>query len=66
MSLAESAYRRVLDLKKDSLEAAQGLARLLMKESRLSESIDIYQKLARENPQNPDPRYQVYGRREDD
>ena len=51
-SLAESAYRRVLDLKKDSLEAAQGLARLLMKESRLPEAIDIYQKLVRENPQN--------------
>ncbi|MGN0919777.1 MAG: tetratricopeptide repeat protein, partial [Alphaproteobacteria bacterium] len=51
-TVAENAYRRVLDLKKDSLAAAQGLARLLMKQSRLSEAMDIYQKLVRENPQD--------------
>ena len=54
VSLAESAYRRVLDLKKEALEACQRLARLLMKEGRLSEAVDLYQKLARENPQNPE------------
>ena len=48
-TVAENAYRRALDLKRDSLVAAQGLARLLMKQSRLSEAMDIYQKLVREN-----------------
>ena len=51
-TVAENAYRRVLDLKPNSFPAAQGLARLLMKESRLPEAIDIYQKLVRENPQD--------------
>ena len=50
--LAESAYRRVLDLKTNSFDAAKSLARLLMKEGRLSEAIDIYQKLVRDNPQD--------------
>ena len=52
VSLAENAYRRALDLKRDSFPAAQGLARLLMKESRIPEAIDIYQKLVRENPKD--------------
>ena len=52
INLAETAYRNVLNLKNNSLEALQGLARLLMKENRLNEAIDLYQKLARENPQN--------------
>ena len=51
-SLAESAYRRVLDLKRDCFFAGKALARLLMKESRLSEAVEIYQKLARDNPQD--------------
>ena len=51
-TVAENAYRRALDLKRDSLAAAQGLARLLMKQSRISEAIDIYQKLVRDNPQD--------------
>ena len=51
-NLAEMAYRHVLNLKSDSLEALQGLARTLMKANRLNEAIDFYQKLARENPQN--------------
>ena len=51
-TVAENAYRRALDLKRDSLVAAQGLARLLMKQSRISEAIDIYQKLVRDNPKD--------------
>ncbi len=51
-TVAENAYRRALDLKRDSLVAAQGLARFLMKESRISEAIDIYQKLVRDNPED--------------
>ncbi|MBR6231877.1 MAG: tetratricopeptide repeat protein, partial [Alphaproteobacteria bacterium] len=51
-NLAEMAYRHVLNLKNDSLEALQGLARTLMKANRLNEAIDFYQRLARENPQN--------------
>ena len=53
-NLAEMAYRNVLNLKNDSLEALQGLARTLMKTNRLSEAIDLYQKLAKENPKNPE------------
>ena len=52
MTLAESAYRRVLDLKKDALEACQSLARVLMKQGRLNEATDLYQKIAAQNPQN--------------
>ena len=51
-TVAENAYRRALDLKPTSFPAAQGLARLLMKESRIPEAIDIYQKLVRENPKD--------------
>ena len=51
-TVAENAYRRALDLKPSSFPAAQGLARLLMKQSRLPEAIDIYQKLVREDPKN--------------
>ena len=54
INLAETAYRHVLNIKNNSLEALQGLARTLMKTSRLAEAIDFYQKLARENPQNPE------------
>ena len=51
-TVAENAYRRALDLKRDCLVAAQGLARLLMKQSRLSEAMNIYQKLVRDNPKD--------------
>ena len=51
-SVAENAYRRCLDLKRDSFSSAQGLARLLMKQSRISEAIEIYQKLVQENPRD--------------
>lgn len=51
-TVAENAYRRALDLNPHSFVAAQGLARLLMKESRLSEAIDVYQKLVKENPKD--------------